>query len=62
MARYQVIRGEDVINTIEWDGKEPWEPPEGCIVVKNDKAGPGWAYQRGKFVRPAEPAPEASPE
>lgn len=56
---YAVIDKEgNVINTILWDGKKEWTPPEGTTVVdiSNISAGIGWNYKNGKFTRP--PAPE----
>ena len=60
-----------VINVIEWDGKPPWHPPEGCTAVKlTGGAGIGWTYANGEFtpppeppapLEPVDPAPELSP-
>ena len=53
-----------VINVIEWDGKPPWHPPQGCTAVKlTDGAGIGWTYANGRFTPPPEPPapPETSP-
>lgn len=34
MAAYAVIDENGiVVNAIEWDGREEWNPPEGCMVV-----------------------------
>ena len=50
-----------VINVIEWDGKPPWQPPQGCIAVKlTGGAGIGWTYANGEFTPP--PEPPAPPE
>ena len=50
-----------VINIIEWDGKPPWQPPEGCIAIKlTGGAGIGWTYANGEFTPP--PEPPAPPE
>ena len=50
-----------VINVIEWDGKPPWQPPEGCIAIKlTGGAGIGWTYANGEFTPP--PEPPAPPE
>lgn len=30
MARYAVIKDKTIINMIEWDGKAPYNPGDGC--------------------------------
>lgn len=53
-----------VINTVLWDGKTPWQPPENCIALKPPKAsltGVGWRYVNGEFIPPSEPEPEPTP-
>lgn len=35
--RYAVLNAQqECINIINWDGKTPWQPPEGCTVVLNE--------------------------
>ena len=46
-----------VINIIEWDGKPPWHPPDGCTAVKfAGGAAIGWTYAKGEFTPPPEPS------
>lgn len=49
-----------VVNAIVWDGIAEWSPPEGCIVLESEVAGPGWTYGNGQFYPPAvaPPTPE----
>lgn len=47
-----------VVNTIIWDGKSTWAPPEGHQAIKlpkNSEAGIGWSYIDGQFTPPPDP-------
>lgn len=59
MGRYLVIRNHVVENVVLWDGKTPWNPPEGCIVIDAPRGvGPKFTRQAdGSFVAPPEPEP-----
>lgn len=46
-----------VENTILWDTVQPWQPPEGSIVVPMETASIGWKYVDGEFIAPEEPIP-----
>ena len=47
-----------VINTIEWDGISPWQPPARCTAVATTEAGINWMYIDGAFTPPE---PESEP-
>lgn len=57
---YAIIQNGTVINTIEWDGVSPWQPPTGTTVVpiqKGTYVGIGSAYDGATFGPPTQPAP-----
>lgn len=60
--RYAVIRGDDIENLIEWDGKEAWSPPDGATAAKADYADVvvdmEWKWNAG---RPIDPTAIAEP-
>lgn len=48
-----------VVNTVAWDGKTEWQPPEGCKAVKcPEGVGRGWS-KKGKGGWTAPPVDEA---
>ena len=53
MPRYAIIKGEDVINVIEYD-VEPGNSPPGfeadIIAVESERASPGWLYKNGELI------------
>jgi hypothetical protein len=58
-ALWAVIDGDLVVNTIVWDGKSDWTPPEATELVSladHPHVGIGWDYVDGEFVdnRPVE--------
>jgi hypothetical protein len=60
MARWAIVRGETVENTILWDGESAYEAPAGTTVVAlgNAVAAPGYSYVNGEFFAPTLPADE----
>lgn len=60
MARWAIVRGETVENTILWDGESAYEAPAGTTVVAlgDAVAAPGYSYVNGEFVAPAAPVEE----
>jgi hypothetical protein len=62
MKNYAIIDATNtVINTVVWDGKPPWAPPQDCTAVaiaKGSNAGIGWTYVDGEFIAPPQPEPE----
>lgn len=60
MARYAIVQGTEVLNTIEWDGSTPWSPPEGtqAILLRDtDITDPGGTYIDGVFAPKQTEAP-----
>lgn len=53
-----VIINEDnvVVNTIIWDGKSQWKPPEGHFIQKSPTAciGDSWNNETKQFISPKE--------
>lgn len=56
---YAIIDATNVvINTVIWDGKPPWQPPDGCIAVKaTEGVSIGWTYVDGVFSPPVPEEP-----
>jgi hypothetical protein len=57
MARYGVIdsNSNTVINSINWDGVEPWTPPDGTFVEELcESSGIGWIWDGEKFIQPVD--------
>ena len=41
-----------VVNVALWDGKTPWQPPEGHLAIPLIEGGIGWRFADGKFMPP----------
>lgn len=53
--KYAVIKDELVVNVIIWDGEAPYNPGEGCQLIKvaaDERVGPGFAYINNEFIEP----------
>jgi hypothetical protein len=63
MNGYLVIKDEQVINTVLWDGVSDWTPPEGTTVeLAPDHVGIGWTRVDGEWIAPEPPpAPVEDP-
>jgi hypothetical protein len=62
MNGYLVIKDEQVINTVLWDGVSDWTPPEGTTVeLAPAHVGIGWTRVDGNWVAP-EPPPAPTPD
>lgn len=63
MNTYLVIKDEQVINTVVWDGVSDWTPPEGTTVeLAPAHVGIGWTRVGGEWVAPEPPlAPVENP-
>lgn len=59
MSGYLVIKDNEVINAVVWDGVSDWTPPEGTTVeLAPAHVGIGWTRVDGNWVAPeAPPAP-----
>lgn len=64
MMQYLIVKDNRVVNVIDWDGKTPWAPPEGCSVTpRTQDAWIGWQYAAGIWSEPVpEPAPAPAQE
>ena len=64
MNGYLIIKDEQVINTVLWDGVADWTPPEGTTVeLAPAHVGIGWTRVGGEWIAPEPPAPpEPEPE
>jgi hypothetical protein len=57
MNGYLVIKDEQVINAVLWDGKSDWTPPEGTTVeLAPAHVGIGWTRVDGNWIAPEPPA------
>lgn len=63
MNTYLVIKDEQVVNTVLWDGVSDWTPPEGTTVeLAPAHVGIGWTRVAGEWVAPEPPpAPVENP-
>ncbi len=62
MSGYLVIKDEQVINAVVWDGVSDWTPPEGTTVeLAPAHVGIGWTRVGGEWVAP-EPPPAPTPD
>jgi hypothetical protein len=62
MNGYLVIKDNEVINTVLWDGESDWTPPEGTTVeLAPPHVGIGWTRVDGNWVAP-EPPPAPTPD
>lgn len=58
MNGYLIIKDEQVINTILWDGVSDWTPPEGTTVeLAPAHVGIGWVRVADNWVAPEAPTP-----
>lgn len=59
MSVYAMVQSGVVVNVIEWDGVDPYTPPESCELYPWE--GPvdiGWAWVDGAPVDPNPPPTE----
>jgi hypothetical protein len=63
MSTYLVIKDNQVINTVVWDGVSDWTPPEGTTVeLAPAHVGIGWTRVGGEWIAPEPPlAPTPDP-
>ena len=62
MSTYLVIKDNEVINAVVWDGVSDWTPPEGATVeLAPAHVGIGWTRVAGEWIAPA-PAPAPTPD
>ena len=57
MNGYLIIKDEQVINTVLWDGESDWTAPEGTTaVVAPAGVGIGWTKSGSNWIAPEPPA------
>jgi hypothetical protein len=57
MNGYLVIKDNEVINTVVWDGVSDWTPPEGTTAeLAPAHVGIGWTRADGEWIAPEPPA------
>jgi hypothetical protein len=57
MNVYLIIKDEQVINTVLWDGVSSWTAPEGTTAEPSPSyVGIGWTRVDGDWVAPESPA------
>ena len=57
MSNYLILKDNEVINTVVWDGESEWIAPEGTTaVVAPAGVGIGWTKSGSDWIAP-EPAP-----
>ena len=57
MNTYLVIKDNQVINTVLWDGESDWTAPEGTItMVAPAGVGIGWTKSGSNWIAPEPPA------
>ena len=62
MNTYLILKGNEIINTVLWDGVSDWTPPEGTTaVVAPAGVGIGWTKSGSNWIAP-EPTPAPTPD
>jgi hypothetical protein len=62
MNTYLVIKDNEVINTVFWDGESDWAAPEGTTAeLAPAHVGIGWTRVDGNWIAP-EPPPAPTPD
>ena len=58
--RYAIVKNNLVENVIVWDGKSPYTPPNGTIVIASETAEIGFIYNSdtGEFYAPVQEGAE----
>jgi hypothetical protein len=55
---YAIVENGVVVNTVEWDGATPWQPPASTTTVQipdGAYVGIGSTYANGVFGEPPQP-------
>jgi hypothetical protein len=62
MKTYLILKDNEVINAIVWDGESDWSAPEGTTaILAPDGVGIGWTKSGSNWIAPA-PAPAPTPD
>ena len=60
MNTYLIIKDDQVINTVLWDGVSEWTPPESTTAeLAPAHVGIGWTRVDGNWIAPEPPAAPA---
>lgn len=60
MNSYLVIKDDQVVNVVLWDGVSDWVAPDNATVeLAPEGVGIGWIRVNGNWVSPEPPAPPA---
>jgi hypothetical protein len=60
MNTYLIIKNNQVINTVVWDGVSEWAPPEGTTLeIALTHVGIGWTRVDGNWIAPERTAAPA---
>jgi len=61
---WAIVQDDDnrCTNTTVWDGKTPWQPPEGTYLVNDYPISIGWYRDQGNEIWILPPAPLFDPE
>jgi len=59
MHTYLIIKENEVINTVLWDGVSDWSAPGGTMaILAPEGVWIGWTLVNGDWVAPQPPVPE----
>ena len=57
MNTYLIVKDNEVINTVLWDGVSEWTAPEGTTaVIAPEGVGIGWTKSGSNWIAPEPPA------
>jgi hypothetical protein len=63
MAKYALVNGKNVVNIIEWNGVDMYDPGVGITIIPIDDTSlvdNTWGYDEGSFIAPP-PDPRLAP-
>ena len=63
MAKYALVEGKNVVNVIEWNGIDMYDPGVGITMILLDDTSLvdiTWSYDEGSFIAPP-PDPRLAP-
>jgi hypothetical protein len=59
MNRYAIVKDNEVMNVVIWDGETEYTPGGELVALADDEpVGPGWSRADDEWVAPADDAPE----
>jgi hypothetical protein len=55
MIRYAIVKDDEVVNVVVWDGATEYAPDGELVALADDEpVGPGWSRVKGEWVAPPE--------